>query len=372
MPALENQTSLALFSERVKQANSLAIVLADNAPFADLAAGAVLASLLRRAEKVVTVFTPPDAAHRFPELAPFLEGANEPIREFIISFDLTRSPIKELRYEREEKRLDILLSPLSGRIRRDDIEFRAGALRYDLAIALNVGSPEAAAASIAGAPEIFIDLPVAAVGVDERAPFDEINISRPGRTSAEFVYELALLLGSELDRPDAELLLASLAEATGGLAAHRMTPDAFLTVGNLMKYGAKVPLPVAAAKNLTQITGRCLARSRFDSPTETAWSLLTADDFEKTGARANDAPHLLSELSRAYPAAKKTALLAEPERGAGIAAYLVVDSEETLARLVQGGFTAMGATLVSRELFPSHREAEDVIARLLEGGGAVQ
>lgn len=364
---------------RIREAGAIALVLAD-APGLDAIGSAVaLEHGLQKIGKAVSVFaSTPERDALLPTRALAAIGAwtSEPLREFIISFDLTRSPIRELKYERDENRMNIILAPTGSSIRREDVEFRAGALRYDLAITLGVGRIEAANANLARTPELLYEKPV--INIDAapaNTAYGEVNLlastdgSNGKTTIPEFTYRILTGLAAfPEDVQTATLLLAGLAAATGNLRLGQASSGAFRMAGELIERGAD---PEAArryggaARPLAeeQLFARAIARTREERAAGTFWSVLTPDDFEKTGTTGEAAAGLLERVADLLPSARRWVLLWQDASSPEVTA--VVRST------VPGGYPTTGIG-ITPSAYPTFRDAEAAISELLRGQDAVE
>lgn len=391
-----NELPIRAAAERIRSASTIALVLAE-APGLDVAAAAAaLASALRAMGKTISVFLPaetrvvppadvtmrPALASPFVLAAAGLSGADEPLREFIISFDLTRSPIKELKYERAGERLDIILSP-TGRLRREDIAFRHGALRYDLAVTVGVANPEAAASSLRHIPELLHEKPV--LNIDARpanSGYGEVNIvphGAPGGETpsiAEMIADTLEALGVAHDAERASALLAALAAATAGFAVGRTSSRAFSLAGELLACGADP----ATAERLTapalsfgemQLAARAAARSRALGDSALV-CLLIPEDFAKTAVPVA-AVHTVFERARSLlPPADTCALLYQERPGGPVLTIVQSKNSAVRTRLEE---TAIGMPESGRTAgteFSSFAAAEEWVRRLLARPDAVE
>ncbi|OHA09145.1 MAG: hypothetical protein A3B37_01215 [Candidatus Sungbacteria bacterium RIFCSPLOWO2_01_FULL_59_16] len=370
-------------AEQVAGASAIAIVLPDVHSPAVVAAAAAIAAGLRRVGKAVSLFGPPTEPGRTPAPWGFSADGEEPLREFILSFDLARSPIKELRYEKSQNRLDVILAPTGGRIRREDVTFRSGALRYDLAIAVGLGRPEAAARSIARVPELIHERQV--VGIDsnpQNTRWAETNLvpaadaSPPTPTLAELAHALLAALGSPAD--DAEIataLLAALAAESNWFRTPAR-PEVFSLAADLVRRGADQALVRRSASpslSHLKLAARACVRSRLDAATDTLWATLIPDDFEKTETGEADLAPALTAFTGFLPLTGRTLLLWQTEAGGAVRALTAGDGLGELAGLrpLAPVLTKFEARVLDRT-FASFAEAEVVLARLLDRTDAIE
>ena len=310
-------------AERIKNANTIAIVLPAVAELDVFGSAHALVAGLKSIGKGVSLFAPPTRALTTDTLWSTAAPDDEPLREFIISFDLTRSPIKELRYEKAENRLNIILSPTSSRLRREDMEFRYGPLRYDLVITLAVRSPEDAASGAVPLPELLEEKPILNIDANPaNTRYGELDLvparaSKTTTTTPTLIYQLLEELAAlPNDAALATALFTAIASATKNFHP-RSTGAAELRIGaSLLDGGAD---PKVAARMLErearstprnpQLLGRALARSRLDERTEILWLTLTQDDFIKTHARGSDAVAVLEEAASLFPSTERLVVL---------------------------------------------------------------
>lgn len=368
------KTQLEQAVERTGGAGTIALVLADAPGLDALGSAVALERGLHALGKTVSVFAPAVPALPTQALAVAGGWSNEPLREFIISFDLARSPIKELKYERDENRMNIILAPTGSSIRREDVEFRAGALRYDLAITLGVSRIEAANASLARAPELLYEKPVINIDANPaNTAYGEVNLlpessDLKGKiTIPEFAYHILTGLQALPGDPEtATTLLAALAAATGSLRLGRASPGALRMAGELVERGADAEASrryAAAARPLAeeQLLARAIARTRWDPEMGTLWSVLTSEDFEKTGTTGATAGELLEQIGDTLPQAAYHILL-----------WQDAGSPEITAAVRSSSAGEKHAAEIASGFYPTFREAETAIGELLRGQDAVE
>ena len=370
---------------RIGEAGTIAIVLADAPGLDALGSAVALERGLQTLGKTVSVFAPfdpaqgkppADARTPFPTQALVAAGgwSNEPLREFIISFDLTRSPIKELKYERDENRMNIILAPTGSSIRREDVEFKNGALRYDLAITLGVSRIEEASASLERAPELLHEKPVLNIDADPaNTAYGELNLlaaadePKGSPTIPESAYHILTELNALPPDPEtATALLAALAAATQNLRLGRASPGALRMAGELVERGADAEAArrySTPARPLSeqQLLARAVARTRWDPETSTFWSVLTAEDFEKTGMTGAAAGELLEQIGDTLPQAAHHVLLWQDAESAEIKSRVrPMPAEEAPLR------EPLALT------YPTFQEAEAAIGELLRSQKGVE
>lgn len=375
-------TAISEAARKIKDSGVIAVILPEELTAEVIGSAAALTYGLRKIGKAVNVFGP--SLSNTKELMPWhgLGEKNEPPREFIISFDLARSPIKELKYQRDTNRLDIILLPAGGAIRREDVEFRYGASRYDLAITLGISSLKSPPQSIKAVPEILYEKPI--INIDSspaNTAYGEINLLSSAKTGAgtmpEMIYDLLVGLRAKPESPEASsALLVALYAATNNFASARA--NAFAVAGALAAAGGSTEIVrryLSSGRTLgqDQLAARAIARTRWDEPSKILWSTLTQDDFDKTGASPRDLPKVMARIKEiALPAGFCVLLYQVPAEGV-VAAAVSGESgaEGKLGELfVQSNYLADGYSL--NEYFSSFAAAEERVLQLLTGRNGVE
>ncbi len=361
--------------QRLKTANAIAILPGPAPSWDVLGASAALARSLRGLGKSVNVlpgFAPASLPDVFP--AEDLAADAPPPRDFIVSFDLGRSPIRELRYERDDGRLSIILSPQSGALRREDVEFGYGPTSYDLIVTLGIPELRAIEATAEEAPELLHEKPLLNIDCQpENTRYGDVNVIDTSASSlSEIVFHLVKELGGQPLAPDAATaLLAGMAEAVGPLASSLRGLGAVRLVGELLDAGGDA-LAVARAlearrdPEVIRLLGRALARSRFEPQTGVFQALLTREDFLATGRGPQDTARVLEELERLAPPSKVRVLCWEDPQDGRI--RVMVKQNGTLPLGRPGAGLAQPA--LQGSTFASFAEAEGVIRTLF--GAQVQ
>ena len=382
MPSV--RTPLRDAAKKIRESQTIAIVLPEFLTLEVAGSAAAFARVLAVMQKAVTVFGPPLIPERIQEAWNGVAGPSEPLREFIISFDLARSPIKELRYERAENRLNIILSPTGPKIARDDIEFRYGALRYDCVIALGLPAPDAACSSISRAPELLHEKFVINIDASPtNSGYGDQNFvadREAKETLPELVHAVLTELAAPLDDPAvAGPLLAALANATNEFRLTRTSANGFRIAGELAKVAGSLPQAahaLAAGRNNLpeiQLAARAVARSRLDENGQTLWSLLTQDDFLKTGASPASLPFVFARLRDEFRSPPHIIAIAEdPDTKIVTAGISSRDAPGTGAVLKNAATAPDDDWTRLAEEFPSVRAAEEHIAALLRITSRVQ
>lgn len=294
------------------------------------------------------------------------------IREFVISIATHAVPVAQLRYEKHDDRIDIILSPRSSPIREDSFSFREGKIQCDCIITLGVPDIEAVPALAGVEPAFFTETPIIAIGnTPDHKSYGEINLLSPkGAPLSEIVY--MLITEKSVSKPEsavATLLLAGIMAHTAGFRAP-MESSTHTSAAELIDLGAEHDRAAELAEThqpfaLRQLAARAAVRSKQSDDGRVLWSFLTAEDFEKTGRAVADAPYVSSALAREFPRHRISVLLWQDPAMRRIRASLLGERPllESIAARETSAFQS--PTLALSSDFESFNTAEERLTALL-------
>lgn len=356
--------------ELIAKSEHIALLLPEWPDIDCYAAAEVLARACEQEGKHVA-FLPSIAADtpKAPDLCRKILNPNPLIREFIIGIATNDVPVAQLRYEKHDDRIDIILSPRSSPIHEDSFSFREGKIQCDCVIALGVADIEAIPTLAGLEPSFFTETPVLAIGnsADQKS-YGEINIAAPASIPlSETIY--SLLAGAKPDADAATLLLAGIMAHSDSFRAP-VQARTHTIVAELLERGAeqeRASLLVAANEpfSLRQLAARATVRSKESDGANVLWSFLTAEDFEKTGRTPADTTAVSAALGRALAPHRISVLLWQDPAAKRIHASLL--GERTLLDAIHdqepGAFQSPSFMLAAD--FASFVDAEERIASLL-------
>ena len=294
------------------------------------------------------------------------------IREFIISIATDEVPVAQLRYEKHDDRIDIILSPRSSPIREDSFSFREGKIQCDCVIALAVPDIEAVPALAGIEHAFFTETPIIAIGnTPDQKSYGEINLlSTKGAPLSEIVY--MLITEKSAAKPEsatATILLAGIMAHTDGFRASAEA-STHTSAAELLDLGAEHDRAAELAEThqpfaLRQLVARAAVRSKQSDDGRVLWSFLTAEDFEKTGRAATDTAHVSFALTREFPRHEISVLLWQDPAMRRVHASLLGERSllEAIAEREPSAFQS--PTLVFTADFESFNAAEERLVSLL-------
>lgn len=313
-------TELAKAKELLAKAEHIALLLPDTPGTDCLAAAEAIARACEVRGKHVGFL--PGTRHEaagFPDVFAKMLNPAPLAREFVISIATNQVPVAELRYEKHDDRIEIILSPKTTPIREDSFSFRDGKVQCDMLIALGISDIEGFPPRNGVAPEFFTETPIIVLSNDGgHKKYGEANlVSSPETPLSEIAYGLAATaFGAKPDADTATLLLAGIMRHTD-LFRSPVRKETHTTVSELFDLGADQRRARMLAENprpfaLIQLIARAEVRSKEDAHpvrgdasnggagNSNLWSFLTAEDFEKTGRSPADAPEILRALRTAF------------------------------------------------------------------------
>lgn len=362
----------------IRSAKKIAVAIADETSGDQIGASlGLLNFLIARNKKVDFLFTN-DLPPQFSFLASYFPEeetvpAADSLRDFIISLDAAKHGVEEIRYEKNNNTLSIILS-VKQNPSVADITIKS-ADDYDLVVSLGIPKRETIITKTeASAPRIT------------RAPMFLISRENPKETNADAILtdttksswcELAWDLMTSVDNTKeiteaiATPLLAGLFSATENLQSPNTTVASAKLASLLVTYGAKQELINDHLKaktpfNLMQLWARTLSRSRMDEKTNILWSFIPAEDFLKTGSTSKDLSLIFSHMEQLVSSPAGFLYVFENPHKNHIRAILKSKDGGILARAAEkeAGDLSPGA-LALHKSFSSFTEAEEELRILL-------
>ena len=237
-------------SEAIRQADNILIITGQHPNIDQVSSTIALAGVLRKFGKKVTALV----SDSLPQQVTFL-GTGEldrslsGSRDFILKIDLKRATVDKLKYEVEDDKLNIYLTPMQGGFTPGDVKFDYGAYRYDLVIVLGVPTRARIDRIFSDNSELFKNLPI--VNLDfhrSNELYGAINLIEPTASSlSEILVALAESLQNGIvDEQIATALLTGLMSSTDRFTATHTTAKSLTVAAQLMAAGAKQPNIVKA------------------------------------------------------------------------------------------------------------------------------
>ncbi len=230
-------------SEAIRQAETILITTGQHPSVDQVAAVLALAAILRKfGKKVSAIISDP-----LPSSVQFLDtrGVDRSLsglRDFVLKVDVNKAEVDKLRYEVEDGKLNIYITPFKGGFAPSDVTFAYGDFHYDIAIVLGVPTRARVDRVYGDNQGLFNSIPV--INLDfhrTNESYGAINLIEPTASSlCEILVATSESLQSGLiDADIATIMLAGLMASTDRFTASHTTSKSLTVAAQLMAAGAK-------------------------------------------------------------------------------------------------------------------------------------
>jgi phosphoesterase RecJ-like protein len=268
----------------------------------------------------------------------------EDLKKFIISLDISETKINQIKYniDEDKKKLNFIISPVSGFFSEKDVSSSISEFKYDLIIVLDTPDLESLGKFYENNTDFFYKTPI--INIDhsgDNEEFGQINhIELTSVSTAEILFSLFKKYEEKIiDEDIATCLLTGIISKTKSFKTANITPKTLLITSELISNGARREEIVnklyrSKSINILKLWGRVLARLNSDLDSSLVWSVLTKIDFIKTGAKENDLQDVIDELIVNIPKAKIIVLIYEnPEKTEQVETKFIVYSVKSINSL---------------------------------------
>ncbi|MFH1255073.1 MAG: DHH family phosphoesterase [bacterium] len=296
------------------------------------------------------------------------------LRKFIISLDITNTKVSQIKYTREENKLNFIVSPKDGFFSHSDITSGASGFKYDLIITVDSPDLESLGKIYDNDTEFFYQTPI--INIDRGSTnenFGQINlIELTAVSTSEIVFSLIESFGKDLmDENIATCLLAGMIAETKSFKTSNITPRALLAASKLMSLGGRREEIVnclyrSKSINTLKLWGRVLAGLSNSQDNKFVWSTLLSSDFSKTDSTEKNLIDVIDELIVNIPQAKVIAIIYENEKAVtDILLYTVknIDSLKLLKEFNPAGTKNLCRAAVNSPI----AEAEKTVIGAIQG-----
>lgn len=243
------------------------------------------------------------------------------LHKFIININIKNTGISELSYDIKDENLRIFISPKKNFITKEQIKTAQTDFKYDLIIVLDTTDLNLLENVYKNNEDFFYKTPI--INIDHKSSneyFGHLNIiDLPASTTAEIVYKIIEKYYKEFfNKEIAENLLTALIQGTNSFKNKKVNPSTLSIASELVNFGAdreKIIKNIYQTKNIStfRLWGITLSNLNYDRESNIVWSILTKDDFKRTGANKEDVKTIIEELIITSPDAKYILILFENE-----------------------------------------------------------
>ena len=309
-----------------------------------------LFSALGKDVTVVCPDTPPESLAFLPGFDHMSEdlAAQE---QYVLTINLDDGvEVDKLRYSVEDRKVNIIVVPKGGTIRKEQVVFSDGEYPYDMIVVVDTADLPLLGSLHTQHPRLFSAMPV--LNVDHHVSntrYGTLQLVDPSAASATAVlYEWCQNdpdLAQHLTPDVATLLLTGLITDTRSFQNPNTTPRSLEVAAELLEKGARqqeIIRHIYKTKPLStlRVWGRALNRMQVDAGAGIVWSSVSREDLAEMGAESKETHGLLDELISTIPDAHLYVLFTELEDGglkASMRSSSSVDASKMAHALFGGG-----------------------------------
>lgn len=284
--------------------------------------------MLRAQGKDVTVICPDTLPESLNFLPGFegLTGNIEDHQQFVITVNLEDGvEVDKLRYTVEDRKVNIIVIPKKGSIKKNQISFGEGDKPYDLIIVVDTADVALLGTFYTEHSDLFASVPV--LNIDHHISntrYGQMQVIDPTAASAtEVLYNLFMQVPEwkkTIDADMATLLLTGLITDTRSFQNPNTTPRSLEVAAELLELGARqqeIIQHIYKTKPLStlKIWGRALNRIQIDPSAGIVWSQIAKEDLQEMGATSKETHGILDELISTIPDADVHVMFTEVEEG---------------------------------------------------------
>jgi hypothetical protein len=230
-------------SEAIRQANNILIITGQHPSVDQVASTIALAAILRKYGKKVSAVI----SDSLPAQVNFLEPAKldrtlSGLRDFVLKVDVRKAELDKLRYEVENDKLNIYITPFRGAFTPGDVTFDYGNYQYDIVITLGVPTRARLDRVFDLNQKVFAELPI--INIDfhrSNENYGAVNLIEGNAASlCEILVALAeSLQNGIIDEDIATALLTGLMASTDRFTATHTTSKSLTVAAQMMAAGAR-------------------------------------------------------------------------------------------------------------------------------------
>ena len=310
------------FLERTRKAEKILIVFNKNWSGDAVASALALYHFLKKTGKQPEILAEPNQAGQVYRFLPaFDQIQNRPAsgQDLIVSVRLEEAEVAQVRHQLLADKIELRITPIRGSIKPEDVSAKIGAFPYDLIIAVDSRDLESLGQVYEDNPELFYQTPI--INIDHHPANEEFGQINLVELTAVSTTEILFNLFNEFDRQlldedMATCLLTGIIAKTRSFKTANITPASLTTVAQLISLGGRrdeIINQLYRSRNLSvlKLWGVTLARLKSALDHSLVWSLVTDEDFKKTGTTPTDLAEVVEELIVNIPQARAIALLYE-------------------------------------------------------------
>lgn len=367
-------------SEQLKKAQDILITFRKTWNGDSVASALALYLFLKKIGKNVEV-----AAEKFTQNEPMsflparaeIKPVIENLRKFIISLDVSKKKISQIKYKVDNDVLNFVVSVKNGAFTHEDVSSHSNNFKYDLIIVVDTPDLESLGKIYDENTDLFYRVPI--INIDHHAnneEFGQINyVELTSVSTTEILFSIFNNHSPEpIDEDIATCLLAGMISKTRSFKTPNITPQALTVAAQLISLGARREQIVnnlyrSRPINVLKLWGRVLSRLASSLNEKLVWSSITHLDFVKTGSNETDLNEVIEELILNMPLVKTIVIFYEKIINGEIATICLlqattnIDALMLLKEYAPKGTKAIAEAIIKKPI----QEVEKEIIALIQG-----
>ncbi len=310
--------------ELISRAGRILIVTKELATIDAQASVSALLAYLNKQHKQVDAVIPGVDVKAIPTFLPAtkeIKPAVGAMRTFLLTLDVSHTPLSELSYDVKNQKLSITVVPKSGEWSPQDIAFKHGEDRYDLVIAVDCPDMASLGLLFQQHADFLYRTPVITIDRDPaNEHWGQINlVDLTAVSSSEVLFGMFERWNRHvIDEDIATALLTGMIAKTQSFRTPNVTPKTLQTASQLIAMGARREEIVhglwrTRSVPVLKLWGHALSRLEQDRELGLVWSTLSRQDFIEAGCNENELDGVITELISYSPEAKVIAMIYEAD-----------------------------------------------------------
>jgi phosphoesterase RecJ-like protein len=250
-----------------------------------------------------------------------IKNSLDHLRRFIVSLDISKTKVSQIKYLVENNQLNFIVSPENGWFEAGDVSTKAGEFKYDLIFVIGANDLESLGNLYDQNVEFFYKTPI--INISQQAAneeFGQINLINLNCVAvSELIFKLIQTeTPSLIDEDIATGLLAGIIIKTRNFKTGNLTPQTLMVTSELISAGARREEIINRLYRSHKISdlklwGKVLNNLKLESGGELAWSWLTKEDTSTLRADAESLRDMVDELMSNLPDTKIFMILMEKD-----------------------------------------------------------
>ena len=296
--------------DQIKKSETILVCVGKNPDGDALGSALGFCSALKKMGKKVDIVSPTAILEKYS----FMPSSNiithklEGARDYILSVNIKKDKLQQLRYEVQNNKLKIFITASAGDMKESDIALESSKFRYDLIVIFGLQDLENLGTIYDENSELFYETPVVNIDHDpSNEYFGKINfVDVASSSTAEIVFNLISELEEKLlDEQIATNLLTGIIYKTDSFQNKNTTPKAFLAAASLVAKGANKQdiiryLYKTKSISTLKLMGKIMSNLKYNSQYKLGWSIIEKDDFAENNTQES-LNSVIKELANSSP-----------------------------------------------------------------------